>query len=267
MQLVSRAGAWSNGEVAYLAWDMAKKLEGCLGFMVTRVHETGADAGQRRILPTWIAFTDQNNPNWNEQDSSVWPIQRFEWRDLTLRKSRDTTAVRAIDFRVHYEIVPVGLAGPGRTAIPPSPTAPATGTSGLPSFEGPAHPLFQIGEPTPTNAIDVTHDYGGGVAATFNNGILSTQNMVRQLQAVNKAPPKRVLAAARSSDTATRMAGTKAKEDHLLKTLLAEIPKPDSPIRQFLTGDVFKFVTRLLDRASAEGARSTWRCTSCTTRH
>jgi hypothetical protein len=114
--LVQKAGAWCNGEVAYLAWQVAKKIDGCLGFMVTRVHETGADAGQRRVLPTWIAFTDQSNPDWQAQDSSVWPIQSFEWRDLTLRKSRDTTKVRPIDFRVHYEIVPVGTAGPGRKA-------------------------------------------------------------------------------------------------------------------------------------------------------
>ena len=92
MSLIKRAGAWCNGEVAYLAWDVEKEIKDCVGFMVTRVHETGKDAGQRRILPTWIAFTDQNNPNWNEQDSSVWPIQNFQWRDLTLRKSRDTTS-------------------------------------------------------------------------------------------------------------------------------------------------------------------------------
>ena len=109
MSLIKRAGAWCNGEVAYLAWDVDKTIKDCLGFMVTRVHETGKDAGQRRILPTWIAFNDQNNPNWNEQDSSVWPIQNFQWRDLTLRKSRDTTSVRPIDFKVHYEIVPVAF--------------------------------------------------------------------------------------------------------------------------------------------------------------
>src|SRR5260221_7588706 len=94
MRLVTRAGAWCNGEVAYIAWDIEKKIDGCLGFMITRVHETGADAPQNRILPTWVAFSDQNNPNWNEQDTSVWPIQRFDWRDLTLRKSRNTTNVR-----------------------------------------------------------------------------------------------------------------------------------------------------------------------------
>src|ERR1700758_3492800 len=141
MQYVTRAGAWCNGEVAYLAWDMTEKLDDCMGFMVTRIHETGADAGQRRILPTWVAFTDQSNPNWNAQDASVWPIQHFDWRDLTLRKSRNTTAVRPIDFRVHYEIVPVGFARPADTPLPPSGTAPAFDGFGEPSYQGRRHPM------------------------------------------------------------------------------------------------------------------------------
>jgi phosphatidylserine/phosphatidylglycerophosphate/cardiolipin synthase-like enzyme len=253
MQLVTKAGAWSNGEVAYIAWDVAKEIEGCLGFMVTRIHETGGDAGQHRILPTWVAFTDESNPNWNEQDSSVWPIQRFEWRDLTLRKSRDTTRVRPIDFKVHYEIVPVGLAGgTDRKLIPASPTAPATDANGQPSYQGARRQLFQIGEPTRTNTINVTHDYGDKVAATFTNGILSTQNMLKQLESVNKAPPKRLLAAAKSPDKKVRVAAEKDKENHLLKTLKTEIADPNSKIRAFLTGDVYAFLTRLLDKAAKE---------------
>jgi hypothetical protein len=43
MKHVTRAGAWSNGEVAYLAWDMKAKIDDCLGFMITRVHETGEE--------------------------------------------------------------------------------------------------------------------------------------------------------------------------------------------------------------------------------
>jgi hypothetical protein len=256
MQFVTKAGAWGNGEVAYIAWDTAKKIDGCLGFMVTRVHETGGDAGQRRILPTWVAFTDQSNPNWNEQDASVWPIQRFEWRDLTLRKSRNTTNVRPIDFVVHYEIVPVGLDALGRKPIPVSPTAPAADAAGHPSYEGPHHPLFQIGEPANTNSIRVTHDYDGQtvkILATFTNGVLSTQNLIKQLQSVNMAPPKRLLQAAQSPDKNIRVAAAQKKEDHLLSTLKQEIVKPKSPIRAFLAGDVISFVRRLIDRAADKG--------------
>ena len=66
--LSKKAGAWSNGQVSYLAWQSEGSIDGCLGFMITRVHETGDDAGARRILPTWIAFTDQSNPNWFAQE-------------------------------------------------------------------------------------------------------------------------------------------------------------------------------------------------------
>jgi hypothetical protein len=258
MKYVTAAGAWCNGEVAYIAWDIAAQIDGCIGFMVTRIHESGDDEGQHRILPTWVCFEDQSNPNWIAQDASVWPIQSMQWRDLTLRKSRNSTAVRPIGFRVHYEIVPVGLAGPHDTPLPASPTAPAAGPKGVPSYDGPRHPLTQIGEPTETNSITVTHDYGGDsdatkVSATFTNGILSTQSLLYQLEAIRKAPPKKLLMAAQSPDPATRARANMAKDDHLLAVLKKEIVKPASPIRKFLNGDVLEFVTRLLKRAEEEG--------------
>ena len=255
MNLITRAGAWCNGEVAYIAWDVKDKIPNCVGFMVTRIHETGEDAGQRRILPTWVAFTDQNNPNWNEQDSSVWPIQNFEWRDLTLRKSRDTTNVRPIDFKVHYEIVPVALAHDGETPLPASPTAPQKDSHDLPSYEGPPHPLVAMGDPVKTNTITVTHTYGENIKATFTNGILSTQNLARQLSSVNKGPSRQTMAEAASSDEKKSVKGTKKKEDHLLSVLKKEIKKQDSPIRNFLMGDVYKFLTELVDRAKSEGGQ------------
>jgi phosphatidylserine/phosphatidylglycerophosphate/cardiolipin synthase-like enzyme len=252
MNLIKRAGAWCNGEVAYLAWDVEKQIKGCVGFMVTRVHETGKDAGKRRILPTWIAFTDQNNPNWNEQDSSVWPIQNFHWRDLTLRKSRDKTTVRPIDFKVHYEVVPVALADESQKALPPSATASAKDAHGQPSYLGPKHPLVAIGNPIKTNAINVTHTYGKNVKATFTNGILSTQNLIRQLESVKKGPPKKAIKDANSGTPAERAKAADQKENHLLKTLKEEIQRPGSDIRDFLMGDVYQFVTELIERARKE---------------
>ncbi len=238
--LIAKAGAWCNGEVAYLAWQTASKIDDCLGFMITRVHETGGDAGQRRILPTWIGFTDQSNPHWQAQDSSVWPIQAFEWRDLTLRKSRDTTKVRPIDFRVHYEIVPVGLAGPGRKPVPSSATAVYKDAAGQPRYVGPQHQLFVIGDPVVTEPVDVTHDYSGPTApisATFTNGIVSTQNLLQQLRSAYPQKP---------GDDPDTTCG-------LLTELKKEIRSTPSPIRAFLTGDVLAFLRRLLDRAKSDG--------------
>ena len=131
MAAVIKARAWCNNEVAYLAWNTDGRIDGCLGFMVTRIH---LDTGERRLLPSWVAFDTQSNAQWEEQDTSVWPIQKFSWRDLTLRRSRNTLAIRA-PFRAKYEIVPVGvdvdLPGVDRskyaTPTKPDPNAPTSG--------------------------------------------------------------------------------------------------------------------------------------------
>jgi hypothetical protein len=235
---IESAGAWCNGEIAYLAWK-AEQIDGCLGFMITRVHETGDDAGQHRILPSWIAFTDQSNPDWFPQDTSVWPVQNYEWRDLTLRRSRDQTKVRPINFRVHYEILPVGNAGPGRTALPASPTAPYKDENGKPHYKGSPRPLYAIGTAFVTDPITVTHDFGPSIKATFTNGILSTQNLLLQL----------ANAAKKRGEPAPRPETTKG----LLTVLKDEIENPKSEIRSFLTADVLSFVRALLDRQKADG--------------
>src|SRR5438105_31095 len=98
---ITEARAWCNNEVAYLAWRTDAKISDCLGFMITRVHlNPDGSVKERRILPAWVAFNTQSNPQWEEQDTSVWPIQKFTWRDLTLRRSRDSLAVRPADFSV-----------------------------------------------------------------------------------------------------------------------------------------------------------------------
>ena len=124
MPKIETARAWCNNEVAYLAWKTDAKIPDCLGFMITRIHlDDDNNEVERRILPAWAAFKTQSNPDWNEQDTSVWPIQKFNWRDLTLRRSRDTTTVRPPDFKVKYEIVAVGKGGAGRKPVPPSTNA------------------------------------------------------------------------------------------------------------------------------------------------
>jgi len=236
-----KARAWCNGEVAYLSWEADGPIDNCLGFMVTRIHETGADAGQNRILPTWIGFTDQSNPDWLDQDSSVWPIQQYEWRDLTLRRSRDTAKVRPIDFRVRYRITPVGLAGPGRPALPASSTAPYLDDQGKPRYGGPQHPLAEVGEAIETDSVDVTHDYAG-IRATYTNGILSTQNLLQQLKAVQAGTPQDLAPGPAPNYTTG-----------LLKILQDHIPAQDDPIRMFLTADVLGFLLSMIDRAEQGG--------------
>ncbi|NRP85242.1 hypothetical protein GFPCMMHI_01127 [Ensifer adhaerens] len=230
MGKLTSAHAWCNGEVAYVAWAADGPIAGCIGFMVTRVHETGDDAGTKRILPTWIAFTDQSNPDWLEQDSSVWPIQQYQWRDLTLRRSRNTTDVRPIDFKIHYEVVPLGLAGKAEDKLPPSATAPYLDEHGKPRYVGQQKPIFALGPAISTPTIDVSHDFpsGGSIKATFTNGILSTQNLLRQLEDIRGKKPQAVAAGPIDNGKATG----------ILSTLKKHIPVRNDKIRLFLTADV-----------------------------
>ena len=217
MAKVVSAKAWCNNEVAYLAWKTDGKIDGCLGFMITRIN---LDTGERRLLPTWVAFDTQTNPKWEEQDTSVWPIQKFSWRDLTLRRSRNTLAMRDAAFRAKYEIVPVGRAAPGRVPVPASPTAQPG------KYKGPPIPLFICGGAAETNVIEVTSDFGDA-AAYFNNGILSTQNLRKQLLTPDgKAPSK-----------------TKLKK--LINT-------PGDKVRDFLGGDIIPALTAMFERAEKE---------------
>ena len=111
MAKVIEARAFCNNEVAYLAWKTDGKIEDCLGFMITRIN---LDTGERRLLPAWVAFDTQSNPDWEAQDTSVWPIQKFSWRDLTLRRSRNTLQVRApFQRQIRDRSGRPGSAGPG----------------------------------------------------------------------------------------------------------------------------------------------------------
>jgi phosphatidylserine/phosphatidylglycerophosphate/cardiolipin synthase-like enzyme len=224
MPKLTMARAWCNNEVGYLAWKSDAKIDGCLGFMITRIHldDQGKEL-ERRILPAWVAFNTQSNPNWEEQDMSVWPVQKFSWRDLTLRRSRDTLNVRTGTFKARYEIVPVGKAAPGRKAVPASPTAQPG------KFTGKPIPLFFCGDPIQTNDIVATNDFGD-IKAAFNNGILSTQNLRKQLK------------------TPSGQAPTKDQ-------VKAHIGAPKNfadPLRLFLAGDVLPALKTLFERADNE---------------
>ncbi len=227
MAKIVKARTWCNNEVGYLAWQTDGKIDDCLGFMITRIQTDTAGQVTRRILPAWAAFKTQSNPKWEEQDTSVWPIQKFSWRDLTLRRSRDTTDVRAPDFNVKYEIVAVGKEAPERKPVPKSANADPGKYTGAPI------PLFFCTDPAVTNEVFVTTDLVSkngktAVAAGFTNGILSTQNMRKQLKTPEgKAPTKNDL------------------KDHI------DTDKPD-PIRSFLTADAEPLIAGFMARAKAD---------------
>ena len=67
MGRITSAHAWANNEVAYVAWDIDGKIDGCLGFEVTRVYLNDNDTVALRALNSKL--------HWDERvDVSLLPI-------------------------------------------------------------------------------------------------------------------------------------------------------------------------------------------------
>ena len=116
MAKITRATALANNEVAYLAWAIdPERIPGCLGFHIVREYLDPSDhVTAERPLASYVAFEGQRNPDWQAQNTTVWPVQKFTWRDLTLRKRRDRAERRPDNERVRYRIRAVGRMQPPR---------------------------------------------------------------------------------------------------------------------------------------------------------
>lgn len=75
------AAAHSNDTVTLIGWDWNRgvKIDGCLGFCLTRINTKGV----REVITTKLPFDGQDNQAWQSQPSNVWPIQRKFWIDFT----------------------------------------------------------------------------------------------------------------------------------------------------------------------------------------
>jgi phosphatidylserine/phosphatidylglycerophosphate/cardiolipin synthase-like enzyme len=131
----------ANNDITQIAWRYDAKIPGCLGFAVYRKEGTPDGPSPWVPLPAWVGFVGQANPSWTRKTTEVWPVQKFEWKDLTAQ--RGTT--------YSYKIVPVS----GN----PSSQAPLTQHADIALVAGPA-------TLTPQR---------GSFSTYFNRGILSTQ--------------------------------------------------------------------------------------------
>src|SRR5262245_141382 len=104
MATIKSAVAFANNEVAFLAWELdVWTLEGCLGFHIVReILDDHGHVIETRPLAAYVAFEGQSNPDWLAQNTSVWPVQKFTWRDLTLRRRRDAASLRPDKQIVRY---------------------------------------------------------------------------------------------------------------------------------------------------------------------
>ena len=115
-----KALAFSNNDIAVLAWTYDKKLHGCLGFKIERGD---VSAGTWAVLPALARFED--TPVDAVLTTAQAPVQKFWWKDLFAR--------RGGSFR--YRITPL---------------------SGKP---GALMPIPDV-EALITNVVTVTHDRG-----------------------------------------------------------------------------------------------------------
>ncbi|MBZ9753762.1 phospholipase D-like domain-containing protein [Mesorhizobium sp. ESP6-5] len=218
---VVKVRAATNNEVAFLSWDLDGMIPGCLGFEIVRLYP---DTGEERCLASWVPFKGQRNPRWIPQDTGVWPVQKTFWRDLTVRRRRDSIDVRPDGEMIAYRVRPVGDMKAG---LDPVPVRPDQVVDGKPAYTGPARPLGYLGQGAVSPPIFLGQMFGKARVA-FTNGVLSTQWMSHALAE----------------------AGIKVGQRDKIRAVLQD---PTSKIRAYLHGDVPDVLTSLLKRAKAEG--------------
>lgn len=219
-----KVSAYANNEVAFMSWQADSKIPGCLGFEIFREYLDEADNVTEAVpLAAYVAFKGQSNPDWLPQNTSVWPVQKFSWRDLTLRKKRSEAMRRPDEVRVRYRIRPVAAYSPGLEKVTPR----VEMTKGKANtYKGAPIELGYLGPPAYSNAILVTRRRAP-FETTFTNGILSGQWLVRAL---------------------TNGKGG-AVPDGVLK---AHLVKPNDRLRTYLSGDVIEIMRSFFAR---EGGR------------
>lgn len=131
---MDKAIAIANNDTVFLSWTFDQKIEGCLGFAVYRKDSSGA----RVALPAWVGFKGGSNPDWVHKDTTIWPVQKFNWRDFAATRSQTYS----------YDIVPMTGA--------PNNLQPVTGK-------------------TLTTGSVTLSPKRGSFSVYFTNGILATQ--------------------------------------------------------------------------------------------
>jgi hypothetical protein len=222
MSAITSANAYANNEVAFIAWKVAAPIKDCLGYEITRIYLSdggeGVPKGTRRVLAAWVPFKGQKNPDWIPQNTSVWPVQKLVWRDLTIRQQRDDIAMHDEGVTIKYLIRPL-IAADG--------THEAVAASAAPNedYEGAPRPLAYLDAGIETNdiTVGVTH---GKFKVAFNNGILATQWLKHAFEKKMKKPLTK-------------------------NNLMAALKKPGNDYRVYLSGDLLPTVTKFFDDAKA----------------
>ena len=136
------AVAFSNNDIAVVAWTFDKHIDGCLGFAI---HQIDVTAGNKEtVLPALARFENQDKEQ--KLTTEQAPVQKFWWKDLFAKRGNT----------YKYRIVPMG-GTPGGTLTPLS-DAPALVSNEVTLT--PSRPPFNV---------------------FFNRGITATQALARAL--------------------------------------------------------------------------------------
>ena len=104
--------AFSNNDIALVAWTFDRHLDGCLGFAVIQIDANGKETP----LPAMASFAGQpKDPNRTTEQA---PVQKFWWKDLSAKRGGT----------YQYRIVPMG-GTPGQTLTPLAGIAPLISNS------------------------------------------------------------------------------------------------------------------------------------------
>ena len=93
--------AFSNNDIALVAWTFDRHLDGCLGFAIHQIDASGKDT----VLQALARFATQDkNATFTTEQA---PVQKFWWKDLSAKRGET----------YKYRIVPMG-GTPGGTLTP-----------------------------------------------------------------------------------------------------------------------------------------------------
>jgi len=93
--------AFSNNDIALVAWTFDRRLDGCLGFAIHQIDASGKDT----VLPALARFAAQDKDA--KLTTEQAPVQKFWWKDLFAKRGET----------YKYRIVPLG-GTPGGTLTP-----------------------------------------------------------------------------------------------------------------------------------------------------
>lgn len=136
-----KVNAIANAKLAFVFWS-APLYPGCLGISVRRIDTSN---GGKTVLPAWVPFEGQTNPDWTPKTTDQWPVQKYQWRDLTGTPGKT----------YKYEVVPMF-----GTPDNPTPRMDLAGTS---------------------NAVTLSTDCGKFIQFDTTNGYLPSQSITKHL--------------------------------------------------------------------------------------